>query len=121
MPTDFAQQAQVLLRDPSQFQWYVIPLLAIVTYIYATEMFNKNWNSVFAGLAFFDILVDRGVLDRWAFLLALNTFVCGVAASGVLAWFHGARGRQQVQPLEITLLVLLGLTWTAAAALIVLA
>jgi hypothetical protein len=52
MPTDFAQQAQVLLRDPSQFQWYVIPLLAIVTYIYATEMFNKNWNSVFAGLAF---------------------------------------------------------------------
>ena len=76
---------------------------------------------LFAGLAFFDILVDRGVLDRWAFLLALNTFVCGVAASGVLAWFHGARGRQKVQPLEIILLALLGLAWTAAAALIVLA
>ena len=52
MPTDFALQAQELLRDTSQFQWYVIPLLAIVTYIYAIEMHNKCWNAVYAGLAF---------------------------------------------------------------------
>lgn len=52
MPTDFALQAQELLRDTSQFQWYVIPLLALVTYIYATEMYNKCWNAVFAGLAY---------------------------------------------------------------------
>jgi len=30
MPTDFAQKALDNLRDGSQFQWYVIPLLAIV-------------------------------------------------------------------------------------------
>ena len=52
MPTEFAQQAQDILRDHSQFQWYVISLLAIVTYIYSSEMYNKCFNAVFAGLAF---------------------------------------------------------------------
>ncbi len=52
MPTPFAQQALDILRDPSQFQWYVISLLAIVTYIYSSEMYNKCFNAVFAGLAF---------------------------------------------------------------------
>jgi hypothetical protein len=52
MPTEFAQQALDILRDHSQFQWYVISLLAIVTYIYSTEIYNKCWNAVFAGLAF---------------------------------------------------------------------
>jgi len=52
MPTEFAQQATEILRDPGQFQWYVIALLAIVTYIYNVEIYNKCWNAVFAGLAF---------------------------------------------------------------------
>lgn len=52
MPTEFAQQAQDLLRDTSHFQWYVISLLAIVTYIYSVEIHNKSYNAVFAGLAF---------------------------------------------------------------------
>ena len=52
MPTQFAQQALDILRDPGLFQWYVIPLLAIVTYIYNSEIYNKCWNAVFAGLAF---------------------------------------------------------------------
>jgi len=52
MPTEFAQQAQDLLRDTGHFQWYVISLLAIVTYIYSVEIHNKNYNAVFAGLAF---------------------------------------------------------------------
>ena len=52
MPTDFAQQALDILRDGSQFAWYVIPLLAIVVYIYNSEIFEKRWNLVFAGLAF---------------------------------------------------------------------
>lgn len=52
MPTDFAQKALDNLRDGSQFQWYVIPLLAIVVYIYVNEVEKRNWNMVFAGLAF---------------------------------------------------------------------
>jgi hypothetical protein len=52
MPTDFAQQALEILRDGSQFRWYVIPLLAIVFYIYTHEIQQRNWPAVFAGLAF---------------------------------------------------------------------
>jgi hypothetical protein len=52
MPTDFAQQAFDILRDGSHFQWYVIPLLAIVVYIYNSEIYERRWNLVFAGLAF---------------------------------------------------------------------
>ena len=52
MPTDYARQALEILRDGNQFQWYVIPLLAIVFYIYVTEVEKRNWNLVFAGLAF---------------------------------------------------------------------
>ena len=40
------------MRDGSQFQWYVIPFFALVVYVYATEIEKRNWNLVFAGLAF---------------------------------------------------------------------
>ncbi len=52
MPTDSAQQALSILRDGSQFQWYVIPLFALVVYVYANEIERQNWSLVFAGLAF---------------------------------------------------------------------
>lgn len=52
MPTEFASQALSNLRDPTLFQWYVIPLFAFVVYIYAVEIERKNWNLVLAGLAF---------------------------------------------------------------------
>ena len=52
MPTESAQQALSILRDGSQFQWYVIPLFALVVYVYAVEVERRNWNLLFAGLAF---------------------------------------------------------------------
>jgi len=52
MPTESASQALAILRDPSTFQWYVIPLFAITVYIYAVEVERRNWSLVFAGLAF---------------------------------------------------------------------
>jgi hypothetical protein len=52
MPTEAALQAQQILREGSQFQWYVIPLFALVAYVYAAEIERKNWSLVFAGLAF---------------------------------------------------------------------
>ncbi len=52
MPTNSAIEAVKILRDGSQFQWYVIPLFAFVVYVYAVEIERKNWNLVFAGLAF---------------------------------------------------------------------
>jgi hypothetical protein len=52
MPTESAQQALAILRDPSQFQWYVIPLFALVVYVYAVEVERQRWDLIFAGLAF---------------------------------------------------------------------
>lgn len=52
MPTNFASQAMSILRDGSQFQWYIIPLLAFVFYVYTVEVEKRNWNLVLAGLAF---------------------------------------------------------------------
>ena len=52
LPSDAAQEALAILRDPAQFKWYVIPLLAFVAYVYAVEVERRNWNVVLAGLAF---------------------------------------------------------------------
>ncbi len=52
MPTDSAARALSMLRDPANFQWYVITLFALVVYVYATEVERRNWDLVFAGLAF---------------------------------------------------------------------
>lgn len=57
MVTEEAKQALDNLRDSGNFQWYVIPLLLIVMYIYAKEIRKAqetgNWNIVITGLAFF--------------------------------------------------------------------
>lgn len=52
MPSDAALEALKILRDGSVFQWYVIPLFALIVYVYAVEVEKKNWNLFFAGLAF---------------------------------------------------------------------
>lgn len=49
---DSAQRALAILRDGSQFQWYIIPLLAFVFYVYTVEAEKRNWNLILAGLAF---------------------------------------------------------------------
>ncbi|MFJ5546174.1 hypothetical protein [Streptomyces sp. NPDC093225] len=50
--TDASRTALEHLRDTGAFQWYVIPLLLIVLYVYAVEVERRNWNVLFAGLAF---------------------------------------------------------------------
>jgi hypothetical protein len=52
MLTESATQALSILRDASLFQWYVIPLFALVVYVYSVEIERRNWNLVYAGLAF---------------------------------------------------------------------
>ncbi len=47
-----AQRALAILRDGSQFQWYVVPLLAFMFYVYTVEAEKRNWNLILAGLAF---------------------------------------------------------------------
>ena len=52
MPTESSVKALSILRDGSQFEWYVIPLLVVVLYVYAVEIEKRNWNVLLAGLAF---------------------------------------------------------------------
>src|SRR3954452_8449716 len=44
-------RAEQLVRDPSQFKWYAISLLALVIYAYATEVERRRFDIVAAGLA----------------------------------------------------------------------
>ncbi|MFC1791605.1 serine/threonine-protein kinase [Gemmatimonadota bacterium] len=53
-----------------------------------------------------------------AYKLTLATYLCGIAASGIIAWFHGERGKQKVTPLEIALMTTLGAVWLVVCALI---
>jgi len=52
MPSESSLQALQILRDGSQFSWYVIPLLLVVMYLYSFEIDRGNWGRVLAGLAF---------------------------------------------------------------------
>jgi len=54
-PTPNALDALAILRDPSNFQWYVIPLLLVVIYVYAVEGEKKNWPAIMAALAFWGL------------------------------------------------------------------
>ncbi|MEW5735444.1 MAG: hypothetical protein AB1921_11345 [Thermodesulfobacteriota bacterium] len=45
-------QALSILRDPSQFQWYILIALGLVLYAYASEIRHRNWDAVLMGLLF---------------------------------------------------------------------
>lgn len=47
------QQALSILRSGETFQWYVIPLLVIVIYIYANEYEKGNYRVIAGGLALY--------------------------------------------------------------------
>lgn len=52
MPAESMQRALEILRNGNAtWQWYVIPLFALVVYVYTVEMERGRWDIVFAGLA----------------------------------------------------------------------
>jgi hypothetical protein len=50
---ELTQQALSLLRSPDHFQWYVIPLLAAVIFMYIHEISIKHWKGIAAGLSLY--------------------------------------------------------------------
>ena len=69
--THASQMALEGLRDLSTIKWYIIPLLAIVFYIYTGEI-NKakktgNWNAIFAGLTIFGMDFINETWNGWVF------------------------------------------------------
>lgn len=71
--TDASIQALQGLRDLSMLKWYVIPLLAIVMYIYTIEMKKAresgNWDAIFAGLTLFGMDFINETWNGWVFHL----------------------------------------------------
>ena len=51
--TDASIQALNILRSPDHLQWYLIPSLAFVLYVYFVEVEKRNWNAVLTGLLFY--------------------------------------------------------------------
>jgi hypothetical protein len=72
--TPASEQALIGLRDLSTLKWYVIPLLAIVFYIYAVEIKKArntgNWNAVLAGLTIFGMDCINETWNGWVFHLS---------------------------------------------------
>jgi hypothetical protein len=72
--TDATLKALNGLRDFSMLKWYVIPLLAIVFYIYTREMREArktgNWNAVLAGLTIFGVDFFNESWNGWVMVLS---------------------------------------------------
>ncbi len=49
--TEASRQALGHLRDTANMQWYVVPLLVFVIYVYINEVERGNWSAVFLGIA----------------------------------------------------------------------
>lgn len=71
MPTAATIRALHGLRDLTMIKWYIIPLMAIVFYIYATEIKKAkksgNWNAVFAGLTLFGMDFINETVNGWVY------------------------------------------------------
>ncbi|MCB1323124.1 MAG: hypothetical protein KDK34_22900, partial [Leptospiraceae bacterium] len=61
------------LRDLTLIKWYIIPLMAIVFYIYAVEIkkarSSGNWNAIFAGLTLFGMDCINETWNGWVLQL----------------------------------------------------
>ena len=72
--TAASQRALSGLRDFSMLQWYVIPLLAVLFYVYATEAQKArrsgDWAPVLAGLTLFGMDFVNESVNGW--ILALS-------------------------------------------------
>lgn len=67
-----------------------------------------GWIAVEAASQF----VERGVLPDIAYSVILIWYVGGFMAAVIIGWYHGEKGAQKAPPLEIGMLVVLGLGMT---------
>lgn len=67
--TKASEQALERLRDPSTLEWYAIPLLAIVLYLYAKETARARrtgkWDAIHAGLTLFGMDFVNETINGW--------------------------------------------------------
>ncbi|HKL74345.1 MAG TPA: hypothetical protein VJ903_05575 [Clostridia bacterium] len=83
---------KVVVRDPSNFNWTFIALLAVVFYIYWTEIRKKNYKAVIAGIALYSV--------HW-FYEIMNAIIA--AGSGYALW--------TVSNASTSFVLLIGVSW----------
>jgi len=49
--TESSLQALDVLRKTNNVQWYIVPLLVLVIYVYVNEIEKKNWSAVLLGIS----------------------------------------------------------------------
>ena len=72
--TESARLALIGLRDFTTLQWYVVPLLALLFYVYVVEIRDArktgNWNAVIAGVTIFAADFVNESLNGWIFAIS---------------------------------------------------
>ncbi|MHA1727846.1 MAG: hypothetical protein ACTSWY_03860 [Promethearchaeota archaeon] len=70
-PTEASIDALTNIRDLTTLEWYVIPLLAIVFYIYTNEIKKArktgNWTAIYAGATVFGMDFINETWNGWIF------------------------------------------------------
>jgi hypothetical protein len=94
--TVYAGRANAAVRSVDNFNWTFIALLAFVVYVYASEIKNKNFRGVAAGLALYMV--------HW-FYEIVNAIIG--AASGYALW--------TVSPESTSFILLIGVSWELSA------
>lgn len=87
-----ADAAQLSIRNSDNFHWTFIAILAFVIYVYTTELKNKNYKAVVAGLSLYMV--------HWLYEIA-NAIICTV--SGYALW--------TVSPESTSIILLIGVSW----------
>ncbi|MGB5527763.1 MAG: hypothetical protein WBN79_12940, partial [Gemmatimonadota bacterium] len=75
--------------------------------------------SGFVALEGVDQLISNGLLPAIAYRLALVIYLFGIPGSLSIAWFHGAKGRQQATRPEIIIQAVLAVLALATVGLVV--
>lgn len=84
-PTTFSTQALLFLRRPEMtFQWYIIPLFSLVSYIYICEIEKKNFRVVYASLAYWGMDLINELINSLVFHFSNFAPIWG--APGKSAW-----------------------------------
>ncbi|MBI2390366.1 MAG: hypothetical protein HYV09_12320 [Deltaproteobacteria bacterium] len=72
--TPASKQALERLRDPSTLEWYAIPLLALLFYVYALEIKSARrtgkWEPIVAGLTLFGMDFVNETINGWILVLS---------------------------------------------------
>ncbi len=89
---DAAEAAQAAVRDPSNFNWTFIALLAFVVMMYIDEIKKKNYDCIAAALSLYCV--------HWLYEIA-NAVICHI--TGYALW--------TVSPESTSFILLIGVSW----------